>query len=187
MGFLDKNQLLRILDSGYEQTRSFIDEFDMNAIKKFDFNEQFKRLNEVKEAFEKKSKELFGEFEKMMKETNDKFILQVPFDRSNGEKLFYKLKEEERLLKVKTTKESEDGKKSSMVDTTVPEEFDLDTINVKEDKQAKLVIFSFDKKKEEEPQDEEDEYGEEFMGAADEDEQEPTADNAEEGFERIER
>lgn len=140
-----KETLLGLVNNGASQVDKLFKTMDetMNSI---DWDAQFKSLNNMKESFLKKSNELWGDFNELMKQVKDNltdFEVIVPFDPSIGENFKSEVVNDKLVVEVTFKNENTERVNKTMV--TIPENCDVDKKTEKYDEVKKVMIVTIPK------------------------------------------
>lgn len=136
------NQALDKIKKNLDDIQASLNEFDFSS-KKNELEETFASLN-------KKFDDEFKKFANKIKVLRDKFVVEVPYDRDT-QVLSYKL--EDNVMSVVVETATDTGMTSfnstATTTTTIPSYVSLEKVTQKYDKENKKMVFSFDKKFEE--------------------------------------
>ena len=138
MGSL-KDKLLSLVETSTAQTRSLIDSMN-ETIDSIDWDAQVSTLNTMKDAFLKRSKELLGEVNDLLKEVKNNltdFEVTVPFDESLGEKFEYSI--EDNKLTVKVSFEDDNMVRCNSTTVNIPQNCDVEKLSKRYNNLAKTM------------------------------------------------
>ena len=119
-----KETLLSLVDVSTRQTKNIIDSMN-ETLNSIDWDSQIKTFNDMKDSFLKKSNEILGEFNDLLKEVKNNitdFEVIVPYDMALGEKFDYTI--EGNKLIVEVTFEDENSERSNKTTVTIPQNCD---------------------------------------------------------------
>lgn len=145
---VNKEKLLALIDNSATQAKSFIEDFN-DIMESFDFDSQFDYFIEKKNELLKKSNELFGDFEDLIKQVKDKvddFSVTVPFDENKGEKISYEINDGK--LDVEVTFKDENTTKNHKTSVLIPSDCDIEGISFTSNGIKKTATITIPKKKE---------------------------------------
>ena len=138
MGSL-KDKLLSLVETSTAQTRSLIDSMN-ETIDSIDWDAQVSTFNTMKDAFLKRSKELLGEVNDLLKEVKNNltdFEVTVPFDESLGEKFEYSI--EDNKLTVKVSFEDDNMVRCNSTTVNIPQNCDVEKLSKRYNNLAKTM------------------------------------------------
>ena len=154
MGSL-KDKLLSLVETSTAQTKSLIDSMN-ETIDSIDWDAQVSVFNDMKDSLLKKSKEILGEFNDLLKEVKNNltdFEVTVPFDESLGEKFEYSIEDDK--LTVKVSFEDDNVTRCNTTTVNIPQNCDIEKLSTRYNNLAKSMTVIIPKiiveaKKEEE-------------------------------------
>lgn len=123
-----KETLLGLVDVSTRQTKNLIDSMN-ETINSIDWDAQVKTLNDMKDSFLKKSSEILGEFNDLLKEVKNNitdFEVIVPYDMAIGEKFDHKIEGDKLIVEV--TFEDEKCERSNKTTVTIPQNCDVEKL-----------------------------------------------------------
>ena len=126
-----KETLLGLVDVSARQTKNILDSMN-ETFNSIDWDSQIKTFNDMKDSFLKKSNEILGEFNDLLKEVKNNitdFEVIVPYDMSIGEKFDHKI--EGNKLIVEVTFEDENSERSNKTTVTIPQNCDVEKLTTK--------------------------------------------------------
>lgn len=126
-----KETLLGLVDVSARQTKNLIDSMN-ETINSIDWDAQVKTLSEMKDSFLKKSNEILGEFNDLLKEVKNNitdFEVIVPYDMSIGEKFDHKVEGDKLIVEV--TFEDEKCERSNKTTVTIPQNCDTEKLTTR--------------------------------------------------------
>lgn len=138
MGSL-KDKLLSLVETSTAQTRSLIDSMN-ETIDSIDWDTQVSVFNDMKDSLLKKSKEILGEFNDLLKEVKNNltdFEVTVPFDESLGEKFEYSIEDDK--LTVKVSFEDDNVKRCNTTTVNIPQNCDIEKLSTRYNNLAKSM------------------------------------------------
>lgn len=156
-----RNKLLSLIDDSSSKAKSLIDEF-ADTVSAFDWDANLGYLKECKEELLKKGAELYSEFNTLMKQVKDSitdFVVTIPYNEDEGEKLEYHV--DGNVLHVTVSYKDETMTRSNKTEVTLPVNCDIEAIKCEIDKatsKAKIIVPKLVKEiptEENEPQEEE--------------------------------
>ena len=126
-----KETLLGLVDVSARQTKNILDSMN-ETFNSIDWDSQIKTFNDMKDSFLKKSNEILGEFNDLLKEVKNNitdFEVIVPYDMSIGEKFDHKI--EGNKLIVEVTFEDENSERSNKTTVTIPQNCDVEKLTTR--------------------------------------------------------
>lgn len=131
-----KNSATSIFQDGFEEIKRMMDGIDTSKIvdSMIEFN------NSIKEEFTK--------FKERIKNLNDKFIVDVPYDRDEHI-LSYVINNDELKITIKSDPDSLNQMSEQLFITTIPQDVDVTKLKTKYDDETKTMFFIFKKFKDE--------------------------------------
>lgn len=151
-----KDKLLSLVETSTAQTKSLIESMN-ETIDSIDWDAQVSVFNDMKDAFLKRSKEILGEVNDLLKEVKNNltdFEVTVPFDESLGEKFEYSIEDDK--LTVKVSFEDDNVTRCNTTTVNIPQNCDIEKLTTRYNNLAKSMTVIIPKiiveaKKEEEP------------------------------------
>lgn len=123
-----KETLLGLVETSTRQTKNILDSVN-ETFNSIDWDAQIKTFNDMKDSFLKKSNELLGDFNELLKEVKNNitdFEVIVPYDMAIGEKFDHKV--EGNKLIVEVTFEDEKCERSNKTTVTIPQNCDVEKL-----------------------------------------------------------
>lgn len=147
-----KERILGLIDESSLKAKDFIDGVS-ETVNSINWDSHLEYLNEQKDSLLRKSAELFGEFNDLLKQVKDSlsdFTVVVPFNDGIGEKLEYNV--EDGILHILVSYEDETTTRTNKTQVKIPSNCDVSTIRHEVNKSlgnAKIIISKvIDPKKE---------------------------------------
>jgi hypothetical protein len=126
-----RETLLGLVETSTRQTKNIIDTVN-ETFNSIDWDAQIKTFNDMKENFLKKSNELLGDFNELLKEVKNNitdFEVTVPFDESLGEKFEYAI--EDGKLIVEVSFKDENTERSNKTTVNIPQNCDVEKVSTR--------------------------------------------------------
>ncbi len=150
-----KDKLLSLVETSTAQTKSLIESMN-ETIDSIDWDTQVSVFNDMKDSLLKKSKEILGEFNDLLKEVKNNltdFEVTVPFDESLGEKFEYSIEDDK--LTVKVSFKDDNVTRCNTTTVNIPQNCDVEKLSTRYNNLAKSMTVIIPKiiveaKKEEE-------------------------------------
>ena len=152
-----KDKLLSLVETSTAQTKSLIESMN-ETIDSIDWDAQVSVFNDMKDSLLKKSKEILGEFNDLLKEVKNNltdFEVTVPFDESLGEKFEYSIEDDK--LTVKVSFKDDNVTRCNTTTVSIPQNCDVEKLSTRYNNLAKSMtviipkIIAEAKKEEEKP------------------------------------
>lgn len=126
-----RETLLGLVETSTRQTKNILDTVN-ETFNSIDWDAQIKTFNDMKDSFLKKSNELLGDFNELLKEVKNNitdFEVTVPFDEALGEKFNYSI--EDGKLIVEVTFKDENTERSNKTTVNIPQNCDVEKVTTK--------------------------------------------------------
>ena len=126
-----RETLLGLVETSTRQTKNILDSMN-ETINSIDWDAQVKTFNDMKDSFLKKSNELLGDFNELLKEVKNNitdFEVTVPFDEALGEKFEYSI--EDGKLTVEVSYKDDTTERSNKTVVSIPQNCDIEKVSTK--------------------------------------------------------
>lgn len=126
-----RETLLGLVETSTRQTKNILDSVN-ETFNSIDWDAQIKTFNDMKDSFLKKSNELLGDFNELLKEVKNNitdFEVTVPFDEALGEKFEYSI--EDGKLIVEVSFKDENTERSNKTTVNIPQNCDIEKVSTK--------------------------------------------------------
>ena len=134
-----KDKLLSLVETSTAQTKSLIESMN-ETIDSIDWDAQVSVFNDMKDSLLKKSKEILGEFNDLLKEVKNNltdFEVTVPFDESLGEKFEYSIEDDK--LTVKVSFEDDNVTRCNTTTVNIPQNCDIEKLSTRYNNLSKSI------------------------------------------------